>query len=207
METTELYFNDLHQMMQLMPVESIDRVIDILHDARMARRQVFVLGNGGSAATATHFVCDLLKNTRAEGYPSMRAIGLTDNLATLTALGNDEGYENIFAQQLAALAQPGDIAIAISTSGKSPNVLEAVKTARQIGAYTIGFTGRDGGVLGGMVDLNVLIPNHRADQTEDLHMIISHAVTAALKERAKSLAIHRIENSQPIDAEMENSLK
>lgn len=194
METTQSYFIDLQNMIQTMPVEDIARVVDLLHEARMAQRHVFIMGNGGSAATATHFVCDLLKNTRAAGYPSIRAIGLTDNLATLTAMGNDEGYEAVFAQQLAALAQPGDIAIAISTSGQSANVLEAVQVARSMGVYTIGFTGRDGGTLGRLVDFNVLTRNPRADQTEDLHMIIAHAVTAALKERVKPLEIA----SQPV---------
>lgn len=199
METTETYFSDLLHAMRLMPIDNIDRVIEILHEARLTRRQVFIMGNGGSAATASHFVCDLLKNTRAAGYPSMRVIGLTDNTATLTALGNDEGYENVFAQQLDALAQPGDIVIAISTSGNSPNVLEAILTAREIGAFTIGFTGRDGGQLGRMVHLNVLIPNNRADQTEDLHLILSHTVTASLKKRAEPI-IFNLEDRRMIES-------
>lgn len=200
METTQDYLTDLLHTMQMIPIENVDRVIEILHEARMARHQVFVMGNGGSAATASHFVCDLLKNTRETGYPSIRAIGLSDNMATLTALANDEGYENVFAEQLAALAQPEDILIAISTSGNSPNVLEAVKVARDMGVITIGFTGRDGGLLGRMVHLNVLTPNSRADQTEDLHLILSHTITASLKDRVKPVVINLEANQQLVDS-------
>jgi phosphoheptose isomerase len=130
----------------------IEEVIDTLHDARLTGKQVFIMGNGGSASTASHFVCDLAKNTRKEGWPHFKAIGLADNIAIFSAYANDEGYDNVFAQQLASLICTGDIVIGISASGNSPNVLKAMEIAKQHRAKTIGFTGFDGGKLGKMVD-------------------------------------------------------
>lgn len=184
MESVNQYIQDIANTINFLPLDQIDSVIELLHEARLNQQQVFIMGNGGSAATASHFVCDLMKNTRVSGTPNFRVIGLNDNLATLTALANDEGYENVFAQQIASLARPRDLVIAFSTSGNSPNVLEGVRVANEMGAYTVGFTGKSGGKLSGMVHLNVHVVNTRADQTEDVHMIVSHMVTATLRELA-----------------------
>lgn len=184
MNAVTWYLKELNETMDYLPLDNIDQVIELLHEARLHHRQILIMGNGGSAATASHFVCDLLKNTRAPGIPGFRVIGLTDNLATITALANDEGYENVFSEQIENLGRPKDIVIAISTSGNSPNVLEGVKQAHEMGLTTIGFTGKDGGQLGDMVDVNVHIANPRADQTEDVHMILSHTITATLRDMA-----------------------
>jgi D-sedoheptulose 7-phosphate isomerase len=185
MELVEGYLSEISKLMQELPVEEINKMVAILHEARLNNQQVFVMGNGGSAATATHFVCDLIKNTRVSCCPDFRVIGLADNMATFSAYGNDEGYDKVFSQQLNSLARAGDVVIGISTSGNSPNVLEAMRVAREKGAYTIGLTGRDGGKLGGMVDLNIYVPNKRPDQTEDVHLIVLHSVTAILREMAR----------------------
>lgn len=184
MDAVNWYLKDLNKSITRLPLENIDMAIELLHEARINQRQILVMGNGGSAANASHFVCDLLKNTRVPGCPGFRVIGLTDNLATITAMGNDEGYENVFSMQLENLARPKDIVIAISTSGNSPNILEATKKANALGAITIGFTGRDGGKLGELVQLEIHVPNQRADQTEDIHLIVSHIITASLREIA-----------------------
>lgn len=184
MESVNQYIQDIANTINYLPLDQIDSVIELLHEARLNQQQVFIMGNGGSAATASHFVCDLMKNTRVTGTPNFRVIGLNDNLATLTAMANDEGYENVFALQIASLVRPRDLVIAFSTSGNSPNVLEGVRVANEMGAYTLGFTGKDGGKLSGMVHFNVHVINTRADQIEDVHMIVSHMVTATLRELA-----------------------
>jgi D-sedoheptulose 7-phosphate isomerase len=153
------------------------------------------MGNGGSASTATHFVCDLAKNTRKEGWPPFRVIGLSDNMALMTAYANDEGYENVFAQQLASFIQPWDIVIGISTSGNSPNVLNAIALANQKNAITIGFTGFDGGLLGTMVDIQVHTPSDRIEQVEDIHLILEHLMCSVLY---KQLALSTNGHSLPV---------
>jgi D-sedoheptulose 7-phosphate isomerase len=114
------YIQEMHTTLDALPMEHINTVIDVLHEARLTNRQVFIMGNGGSASTASHFVCDLAKNTRKEGWSNFRVIGLTDNMAIFSAYANDEGYENVFAQQLASFVEPDDIVIGISASGNSP---------------------------------------------------------------------------------------
>jgi D-sedoheptulose 7-phosphate isomerase len=117
--------------MNRLPVESIARVVGILQEARVSGRQVFIMGNGGSASTATHFVCDLAKNTRRDELPHFRVIGLTDNMAMFSAYANDEGYEHVFEAQLANLIDSNDIVIGISASGNSRNVLNAMSLAKR----------------------------------------------------------------------------
>ncbi|MCK4897441.1 MAG: SIS domain-containing protein, partial [Anaerolineales bacterium] len=136
MNHSRKYITDLQLTLGRLPVDLIEQVIAMLHDARLRNRQVFIMGNGGSASTASHFVCDLGKNTRRRGWPNYRVMGLTDNMAIFSALANDEGYENVFAQQLASFVQPGDIVIGISTSGNSANVVNAITLANKMGAKT-----------------------------------------------------------------------
>jgi D-sedoheptulose 7-phosphate isomerase len=176
------YITELQGSLDALPMHAIEDAISILWDARMNNHQVFIMGNGGSASTASHFVCDLAKNTKKEGWPNFRVIGLTDNNALITALANDEGYENVFAQQLASFIQPGDVVIAISASGNSPNVLKAIELANEINAKTIGFTGFDGGKLCQMVQLNINIPSNYIEHVEDIHLVLEHMITKALRD-------------------------
>ena len=180
------YITELDNTLERLPEALIEQVIRILHEARSDRKQIFVMGNGGSAATASHFVCDLAKNTRREGWPNFRVIGLTDNMAIFSALANDEGYQNVFAQQLESFVQPGDIVIGISASGNSSNVLGAIELANQVGARTIGFTGFDGGKLGGMVEINIHVDSHCIEHVEDIHLMLEHLICKALRELAGS---------------------
>lgn len=179
------YILDLEDTLGQLPDESIDEVIRILHSARLDRRQIFVMGNGGSASTASHLACDLGKNTRQSGWPNFRVIGLSDNMAIFSALANDEGYQSVFVQQLENLLQPGDIVLAISASGNSPNVLRAVEFANSVGARTIGLTGFDGGKLGPMVEINLHVPSRNIEQVEDIHLMLEHIMTRALREMAQ----------------------
>jgi D-sedoheptulose 7-phosphate isomerase len=176
------YFSELKQTLDKLPEGLISEVIEILHAARLKQSKIFIMGNGGSASTASHFVADLAKNTRKEGWPSFRVIGLTDNMAILSAYANDEGYENVFAQQLANLVEPDDLVIAISASGNSPNVLKAVELACQRGAFTIGFTGFSGGILGKLVNINLHVPSNIIEHVEDAHLMLEHLICKALRE-------------------------
>jgi D-sedoheptulose 7-phosphate isomerase len=183
MNTIQDYLDDLKQTLDSLPRERIQQVIDILHDARLNKQQVFILGNGGSASTASHFVCDLAKNTRAKRFPNFKVIGLTDNMAIFSALANDDGYENVFADQLASYVQAGDVVIGISTSGNSPNVLRAIQLANSIPATTIGFTGYDSGKLGSLVDVDLHVPSECIEHVEDIHLMLEHLICKALRER------------------------
>jgi D-sedoheptulose 7-phosphate isomerase len=163
-------------------LEGVRRIVPILLRARDARRTVFFLGNGGSASTASHFVTDISKvATRGDGRP-IRCVGLTDNVPGMTAIANDRDYARIFVDQLRVLAEPGDVVVAISGSGNSPNVLEAVRLARTLGLATIGLTGIGGGKLKDLVDVPVVVPTNSMQHTEDVHVIVLHLVTAYLRD-------------------------
>jgi len=195
MNHVRTYIVQLHQTLDTLPVEQIEQVIQVLERARLERRQVFILGNGGSASTASHFVCDLAKNTRRIDCPRFCVIGLTDNMAIFSAYANDEGYENVFSEQLANLVHPGDIVIGISTSGNSPNVLGAIELANEVGATTVGLTGFDGGRLGQMVSIHVHVPSDTIELVEDIHLSLEHMICKALREEV------RPSGALPFDAE------
>ncbi|RIK30598.1 MAG: phosphoheptose isomerase [Anaerolineae bacterium] len=184
MEQIKSYIETLTETVNQLPVGRIAQVVEILQAARLSRRKIFIMGNGGSASTASHFVCDLAKNTRHPGLPHFRVIGLTDNMAIFSAYANDEGYENVFATQLANLVEAGDIVIAISASGNSANVLKAVEEARNHAAVTIGFTGFDGGRLGSLVDVQVHVNSHIIEHVEDIHLALEHMIVKTLKDTA-----------------------
>jgi len=183
MEQLSEYIAVLQKTIDRLPRNLIAQVIDILHEARMTGRQVFIMGNGGSASTATHFVCDLAKNTRRDGLPHFRVIGLTDNMAIFSAYANDEGYDQVFAQQLANLIKPGDIVIGISASGNSANVLNGIEEAKKNQATTIAFTGFSGGRLGSMVDINIHVDSNIIEHVEDIHLMLEHMIVKTIKER------------------------
>ena len=183
------YFVELQEILNQLSEEDIEQVLDVLHEARSNNQQVFILGNGGSASTASHFVCDLGKNTKVAGMPNFRVMGLTDNMALFSALANDEGYENVFAEQLANHLKPGDVVIGISTSGNSKNVINAIRYAKSGGAKTIGFTGFDSGELGLIVDLDLHVPSHSIEHVEDVHLVLEHIITKTLREKAMEMVL------------------
>jgi len=183
MDYITTYLNQICHNLQKLPHDEIARAIDILAQARVEGRQIFVMGNGGSAATASHFACDLGKGTIKPGKPRFKVIALTDNMSLFSALANDWGYERVFVEQLDSLAQPGDVAIGISGSGNSENVLRAMDLARQRGLTTIGLTGFDGGRLKDKVDLCLLVDCHVMEQIEDVHLMLMHLISTALRQR------------------------
>lgn len=176
------YISELKTTLDMVNLTLVEQAISLLHEARSNGRQIFIMGNGGSASTASHIVCDLAKNTRTPGRPDLKVIGLADNMAFLSALANDEGYENVFAQQLANFVRPDDVVIGISTSGNSPNVLNAIELANQKRAQTVGLTGFDSGKLGSMVDLHLHVPSDSIEHVEDIHLMLGHLITKQLRD-------------------------
>jgi D-sedoheptulose 7-phosphate isomerase len=157
-------------------LEKVGQAIETLRRAREEGRRIFVCGNGGSASTASHFVCDMVKGA-SHGRPSrFRIMALTDSLPTITAYSNDVGYECVFVEQLKNFAEPGDVVMAISGSGNSPNVLRAVEYGNSIGCQTIALTGRNGGELGRMAQLNLQVSHPHMGRIEDAHMIVTHMI-------------------------------
>jgi len=190
MEFIENYFKELKETIDKISVEDIKRVTNILYKAYKRDKQIFIIGNGGSASTASHFACDLSKGTLQRIYDEkekrFRVISLTDNVAHLTALANDLDYNDVFSQQLRNLVNPGDIVVAISGSGNSKNILNAVDSASKSGATTIGFLGFDGGKLKEKVDHYIHVPSNHYGRIEDLHLVLAHLISSYLTEMKKN---------------------
>lgn len=167
----------------------------LLLETQARGRTVLLAGNGGSAATASHIACDLAKGTRNGGGPTFRVVALTDNVPLMTAWANDTDYARVFAEQVNSLAQPGDLLVAISASGASPNIVAAAEAARDARALVLALTGRGGGLLAPLADLAIRIPADRIEIVEDAHMAIGHslcvAARAALAGRAQDDAVVR----------------
>lgn len=187
MEEIRQYLTEVQQVLGRIPLEALEEAIDVLLSAAYVGSTVFIVGNGGSAATASHFACDLAKGAIVPGGPRFRAIALTDNVPLITAWSNDVAYEDIFAEQLCNLMGRGDVVVAFSGSGNSPNVLRAVALARQQGGITIGFSGFDGGRLSRIVDVPVVVPCHCMEQIEDVHLVLCHLTTTALRQRLQRI--------------------
>ena len=172
-------------MLRTVSLSHLQQVIRLIERAYLDNHRMFIMGNGGSAATASHFALDLAKNTIMPGAPRLKAISLTDHVPLITAWSNDTAYEHVFAEQLANMIEPGDIAIGISTSGNSPNVINALHLARQIGATTVGLLGAEGGKIKDIVDAYVLAPGQNIEQEEDAHMILAHVITRYMREAVR----------------------
>jgi D-sedoheptulose 7-phosphate isomerase len=186
-EYIQKYLDEIGQIVQNLPQTEIARVIDILAQARTEGRRIFVFGNGGSAAMASHFATDLGKSTVQEGKLRFKVISLNDNVPLLTAYANDFGYETVFAEPLASLAEAGDVAIAISSSGNSPNVLRAMDVARERGLNTIGITGFAGGRLKEKVDVCVIVPTDSRhpdamQHAEDGQWVVLHTMFVVIRQ-------------------------
>ncbi len=163
-------------------LEAVEAVVTALLAARSAGSIVFLAGNGGSAATASHMAVDLMLGSMLSN-PPLKVIALTDNQAIITATGNDVGYDVIFSRQLEKLGSAGDVLVTISASGNSPNIIAAVEMAKSKGITTVGFTGFDGGQLKSLVDLAVHVPTRKGayGAVEDIHLAVNHMITEQLK--------------------------
>jgi len=176
------YLQKFTVLLRQIDLDAIERVIQRLRDARDSGAMIYIAGNGGSAATATHWANDLGKATKRSGCMPMRVMSLSDNVSWLTALANDEGYERVFAGQLENFACPGDILVVISASGNSPNLTRAVELAQTCGVVTIGFLGFDGGVLKNVVDECLWLPTEKGAYglAEAGHGLLCHMLTTCL---------------------------
>ena len=170
------YKTDLLKAIDTVDLEKVNKAIQVLAQARAESRRIFVCGNGGSASTASHFVCDMVKGASFNSSTRFRIMALTDSLPTITAYSNDVSYECVFVEQLKNFAEPGDVLMAISGSGNSPNVLRAVEYANSIGCRTIALSGRDGGKLGPLAQLNIQAANPHMGRIEDVHMMVMHMI-------------------------------
>jgi D-sedoheptulose 7-phosphate isomerase len=170
------YKAGLLQAIETIDLAKVSEAIELLKTARDENRRIFVCGNGGSASTASHFACDIVKGASFGRQSRFRIMALTDSLPTITAYSNDVSYDCVFAEQLKNFAEPGDVVMAISGSGNSPNVLQAVEYGKSIGCRTIALTGRDGGKLAPMVEINIQASVPHMGRIEDVHMIVSHMI-------------------------------
>lgn len=183
------YIDYLAQVLKGIDVDAIARFIETLLDARARGATVFFIGNGGSAATASHFANDLAIGTNSYHKP-FRVISLTDNQAIITAIANDFGYLEIFERQLRVLGTPGDVLVAISASGNSPNLLSALEYAKSVGIKTVAITAFDGGKMKVAADEGIHVPTAPKEYgpAEDAHMMLDHLVGAYLMRAIKSAA-------------------
>lgn len=177
------YFDYLTKLLSSLDTAIVEKIIDAFVTAAEQGDTVYFIGNGGSAATASHFANDLGFGIRAQGIRPFKAISLADNLAVMTALANDEGYDKVFVRQLESHLQKSDVVVAMSVSGNSPNILEAVKYANDLGALTIAFTGFEGGLLKSMADISLHIPTAKGEYgpVEDIFMILDHVIYSYLR--------------------------
>ncbi|MDQ6706895.1 MAG: SIS domain-containing protein [Acidobacteriota bacterium] len=172
----EQYRTDLVATIEKIDATRVQQAIQLFEDARDNGKHIFVCGNGGSASTASHFACDMVKGASYQRDQRFRIMALTDQLPTLTAYANDVSYDSVFVEQLRNFAQPGDLFMGISGSGNSPNVIQAMEYANSTGCRTIALTGRDGGKLGPLAQLNIQIPVPHMGRIEDAHMIVCHMI-------------------------------
>jgi len=175
------YFDDVIQTIGKMPIATIEKIVTALREAYESSRTIYLFGNGGSAALASHFACDLGKGASNGSSKRFQVLAFTDNVPLMTAWANDARYEDIFAEQLINFVRRDDITFAISASGKSPNVLKALKVSREAGAFTIGLTGFQGGDMQDLCDLCLAVPSDNMQIIEDLHLSVTHAVFTALR--------------------------
>lgn len=181
------YVDHLKAVLDTLPIETVVAMIDAIEEAAARRAMVYFIGNGGSASIASHLVNDLVYGTRTDGHPTVRALGLADNLSVMTALANDEGYERSFVSQLEGRLRPEDVVVALSVSGNSPNIVEALRHAREVGAATIVCTGFASGEARRYadIDLHLDLADGEYGPAEDVFMILDHLIYSCLRFRRR----------------------
>lgn len=184
MSTTDrflTYITESRAALADLDLPAVDRAVELLRELRTRNGTVFTVGNGGSASTASHFAADYLKNTISPAAPRPRAIALADSVASITAHANDLSFEHIFSEPLAAFGRSGDILVAISASGNSPNIVRAVDMAHALGMRVIGLSGFAGGLLRERADIGIHIPVNSYEIVEDLHLTVCHLMVVAFR--------------------------
>lgn len=188
----EVYLQQVSDVLKRLPFALIDQIVDGLWNAYREDRAVYLFGNGGSAALASHCACDLGKGTIMNGHRRFRVLALTDNVPLLTAWANDACYADVFAEQLRSFLRKDDVVLAFSASGNSPNVLNALALAQEIGAFTMGLTGFQGGKMKALCQRCVVIPSENMQVIEDLHLSVAHSIFTSLRARIAELTSPRL---------------
>ena len=183
------YAVDVAQRVVTSDFDMLAAIVQRLIQAKTDGKTIFTAGNGGSAATASHMCNDLVKGCRVNDREGLRAVCLADSNAIVTCLANDFSYEDIFSIQLKTFAIKGDVLVVFSGSGNSPNIIAALKTAREMGVDTIGFSGRDGGKMKDMCDLLLIAPTNSMEQLEDMHMLYEHAMICSIKDMLTKMQV------------------
>ena len=185
------YLTGLKAVLDRLPLAVLEKLFTVIEEAHAAGKQIFVIGNGGSAATASHMMNDLNKGTLGHKgdapWKRFKVIALTDNVSLMTAWANDTDYNTVFSEPLKNLANRGDVLIAISASGNSPNIITAVEVAKQLGVKVLGLGGFTGGKLAQLADVCVVVPSNDYGPVEDVHMIIDHILVGYLYEKLKEV--------------------
>ncbi len=177
------YFSTLSRTIGKLPLVALEEIAETILNAYYQGRMIFLFGNGGSAALASHLACDLGKGTINGHSRRLRVLALTDNVPLITAWANDSNYEDVFSQQLSNLVNRDDVVVAISGSGNSPNVLRALKVARAAGAVTVGLSGFQGGKMKELCDQCMIVPCDNMQIIEDLHLCAAHALFTTVRQR------------------------
>jgi D-sedoheptulose 7-phosphate isomerase len=177
------YFHDLGALIPQLPFNAISQIVSVFLEAVEEQRTIFIFGNGGSAASASHMMCDMNKGASDSGTNRRpKVMALTDNVSLISAWANDFGYERVFSEQLKTFLKPRDVAFAISTSGDSANVLLALETAREYGALSVGVAGCQGGQMKDLCDVCAIVPSSNVQVVEDLHHAMLHSIFTAVRE-------------------------
>lgn len=179
------YLSTVEGILREVQPDKLEEIIDVIYRAYSEDRQIFLMGNGGGAATSMHFTCDLNKTAIVPGRRRMRAISLSDNTSLVTAWANDTNYTNIFGEQLVNFARPGDLVIGFTASGMSVNIVNGIALANELGCETIAFVGFDGGTVGAIAKHVLHIQSNSYQHIEDVHLLLCHVITNALQERAR----------------------
>jgi D-sedoheptulose 7-phosphate isomerase len=180
------YLSTVESILRDVDSDKLEEIIDTLYGAYREDRQIFLMGNGGGAATSMHFTCDLNKTAIVPGRRRMRAMSLSDNTSLVTAWANDTNYTNIFGEQLINWARPGDLVIGFTASGMSVNIVNAIALANELGCRTVAFVGFDGGTVGAIAKQVLHIKSNSYQHIEDVHLLLCHVITNALQERARA---------------------
>ena len=181
------YQQELSAALAALDTEQLEALCGMMEATAAKGGTIYVLGNGGSASCASHWVCDMGKGARNPAMPHMKVSALSDNTGTLTAIANDITYDQAFAYQLEALAEPDDLVIGLSVSGSSPTIVHAFETAKAAGCATVCIIGGLGGVLGGMAGLSIVVPSKNYGVVEDVHLIINHFLSQYMREKGHAV--------------------
>jgi D-sedoheptulose 7-phosphate isomerase len=182
MPYVDAYLEQVREALNAIDLRRVEQAIEWFREARDQGRTIFVAGNGGSAATASHLVCDLVKDVSYGKPQRFRAIALQDAIPTATAYSNDVDFSEGLAEQLRNFARPGDLYVALSGSGNSLNLIKGIECARSLGCRTMALTGRDGGRLGALADLNIQIAVPHMGRIQDAHHVVCHMISYAFSE-------------------------